>query len=66
MYENILKLEEMRYMSIDKIVELYKDGYILEEPLLNALQQGCDCRNTALFYAFFGFGIGILYSRYRQ
>jgi len=62
MYGNIITLEEMKYMSIEEIVILYKDGYRLEEPLLNTLQQGCNCRNTALFAGFFGFGLGILFS----
>ena len=39
------KVEDSRIKDIEV-------GFRLEEPLLNILQQGCDCRNTALFAGF--------------
>ena len=52
---NWMTLEDMKSMSIDKIIELYKDGYRLDEPVLNTLQYEC----TAPLAGGFMLGLGL-------
>ncbi len=52
----ILTLENMKYMDIDQIVDLYRQGYIPEDVSLNTLQDNC---SAPMFGSFLlGMGLG--------
>lgn len=60
MLENkVMTLEDMRNMSIDEIIELYRYDYKLEETTsIESLQCPSGCYNTTNY--FLSIGIGIL------
>lgn len=50
MNQKILMLESMKDMSVDDIVELYRDGYIIEDssPTIVTAQEGISISTGAL------------------
>lgn len=60
MKDKSISLENLKNMDIDQIVELYKNGYTLEDPKLTTLQTACSTVDLIRAGAI-GFGIGGLF-----
>lgn len=64
MKDKIISIDSMKNISIDKILELYKDGYRLDESPIMILQCPSGCYNTTNVVFAFITGIITGYSAY--